>query len=957
MQVLNLKAEPDVQSGGVALSWTNPTLPAFRGTRILRREGRFPEVPADLGTAAEIHHDAVTPAGQEGRYLDGPLQGETVYYYAVVAYDATSQVYPSFVSAMATTPYQTASHLYRNLPEIYQLFDQARSLDQGPLRRLVEMFGQPFDLLRSFASGMRNLRDVARIDGTLLPLLAHWIGHPSDTTLDFARQRNEIRYAPHYYRTVGVPANLRAAINRFTNWDARLKEFVHNVFLTNHPEQLTISEMRRQGTAWQPAQSVNLDVAYEGRVAPLRTQDGRVWLFYHARVSTPASEDQWHLFGKTEKQEQGLPSFRLSFGNSINKHPTAVQRVDGSIWLFSSGYEKQGRRLVPRIKLQLLSAGRPALPARVVGTLLQPFPLAEGDQFNITISAGLTSVARRVTVHAEQFRNIAQATAAEVAGLLDHELPGVDVTASADGRVLLMTRDKGSGAVLTLPASSLGAKLGLTPLAPVRGSDAVAAQLTGRLVEPFALAPGDQLVLKMDADDIPRTVTFQKSQFLDIAQATAVEVVAAVGRELPGVAEVAGGAIRFRSLSAGEESLVCVYGDSSAARKLGFGVPLPPAPIDVDDDEPAACVDAADNVWLFWASRRDGTWKVWYNRCDGAAWGVAKPLTTAPLPDRQPFVLFDPAAGGGRLWVFWSRKKANGLWNAFSRTATNLNFPALTDADWTEQESTPVPADFDNREPAATMADTGEVELYFASNRADGWNVWTKRVTPTTQGAETAVTTGQATHRAPTALRVSGVLARLWLRTNESQVYTSTVYPAAQTIDGRYSGSTSLDMRNATKLSLRRNVRDMQRYTYDTRKGDDNLYARDTVGVYLTPDTDDQALILRHRRLFANALRRVIPMQVRLVFLVDQVYPEVIYTYDRPDVTPPHIIREQMVDTILPEVLRGLQDSHRDRAPGVRFMRTWGPGQPLTLLPDLSVTPPNLSFRLYTRAYDEGVET
>src|SRR6266478_6055821 len=66
----------------------------------------------------------------------------------------------------------------------------------------------------------------------------------------------------------------------------------------------------------------------------------------------------------------------------------------------------------------------------------------------------------------------------------------------------------------------------------------------------------------------------------------------------------------------------------------------------------------------------------------------------------------------------------------------------------------PVPANFDNREPASTLAPTGEVELYFASNRTDGWNTWTRLVTPSTQGPEANVTNGQATRRAPALLRI-----------------------------------------------------------------------------------------------------------------------------------------------------------------------------------------------------------
>jgi hypothetical protein len=48
-----------------------------------------------------------------------------------------------------------------------------------------------------------------------------------------------------------------------------------------------------------------------------------------------------------------------------------------------------------------------------------------------------------------------------------------------------------------------------------------------------------------------------------------------------------------------------------------------------------------------------------------------------------------------------------------------------------------------------------------------------------------------------------------------------------------------------------------------------------------------------------------------------------------------------------------LTDSFRDRV-NFRFVRTWSPAHPQITIPDLSVTPPNLSFRLFMRGVLEG---
>jgi hypothetical protein len=268
-------------------------------------------------------------------------------------------------------------------------------------------------------------------------------------------------------------------------------------------------------------------------------------------------------------------------------------------------------------------------------------------------------------------------------------------------------------------------------------------------------------------------------------------------------------------------------------------------------------------------------------------------------------------------------------------------------------ELAPTPTSYDNKEPAAMLLGTDTLELYFGSNRADGWHIWSKGLTPTAQGGDEQITSGQFTQRAPAVLKVSNQTVRLWFRNNQSQIYTSSLYPAAQTIDARYSGSTTVDTRNPAKISLRRNIQDVQHYTYDTGLEETDWYMRNTVGIYLTPDTDDQKLVVRNQNLIKNVLKRFLPIQVRAVFIIQQAYEEFIYTYDSPEADPQYLIGEQMIDTISGEVYTGLEDSYFDRA-GFRWLGTWITGQPQGTLPDLSVTPPDLSFRLVLKGVSEG---
>jgi hypothetical protein len=1054
VRATEVKADPDPRGGRIRLSWTNPSEAGFAGVKVLRREKAFPE-RADIGTRVEVHDEpaASTPPGAAGRFVDEGLRPETVYYYSVFAYDAAAAVSdPARASAMATAPYLTADRLYDSLPQLYRTYDRVRpphvaslhtdDRERGQLRRFLDMFGLQFDLLRSFASGAQGLLDLDRVDGDLLPLLASWVGWRTNATLDFDKQRNEITYAPHFFRTAGVPANLRATLNRLVTWDAQVKEFVHNVLLSTHPEQLTVWQQERRNGTWHAPDTVTLDLAYEGRPAPLRTSDTREWLFYHARESAPvpaasdgtgsssrtrsASEDRWHVWFKTREQDEWQPSVRLTHGADVNKHPAAAEDGDGRLWLFWTSYDGHdtGRR-PPSLRLSLVGAGGAARPARVRSTNRGPFAFADGDRFIVAVAGGPALVTRAVTFRREHFIDIAAATAAETARLLDGEIPGVDVTADSDGFVVFTSSAAGAAAALQFPASPVAARLGLPGAAA--GSDARAAEVAGTRQAPFALSDGDSIAIEVDGRT-PKVVTFRAGEFGNVGQATAAEVVAAIDRALPGVARSVGGRVVLRSPGAGSTSLLVVdvftrlvarlpggllatldagavtaalrsqlenqgvkvspdaslqvqaagsrwlvvdggraypvrseggelnvYDRALAEPALGFGAPVPAAAPVAADGEPSAFGDAAGRIWLFWSSRRNGRFKVWYDRCDAraAAWSTPKMLTAGPDADREPFALFEPAAGG-RIWAFWSRKKPNGLWNVFYRTTTELDFESLDDGDWTAPvELTAVPADYDNREPAGVVQAGGGVELFFASNRRDGWHVWTKGVTTAAQAADARLTTGAFTHRAPAALRLAGPLTRLFLRTNRSQPYASTFYPSARTVDDRYSGSTTLDVRNGLKIGQRRSFQDAQRYTYDTAKGEDNWYARDTVGIYLAPDTVDQALVIRRRNQVENVLRGFLPAPVRTVLVVDEVLTEFFYTYEPPFPPPATLIGEQMVDSLLGEVFRDFADAHVGDTANFHWLRTWDETHASATLPDLGAVPPDLSFRLPLRGVGE----
>lgn len=276
-----------------------------------------------------------------------------------------------------------------------------------------------------------------------------------------------------------------------------------------------------------------------------------------------------------------------------------------------------------------------------------------------------------------------------------------------------------------------------------------------------------------------------------------------------------------------------------------------------------------------------------YNRYDGSAWELTVPATFSlddgqdPRVEGDLFVLFHVTDAAQPVWVFWSRKEPAGApgqtrWRVVYRVKASLNLNANN---WGPVRSLPAGAsDSHDREPAAALDADGNVELFWSSNRHGSWSIWhaTFDVATNDWGAAEPVTNNPYSQRDPLPVLIqAGASAGTLLiyRANESLTYTSTVYGATETVDARYAGSTTVDTRNQNKLALRGRFDDFQTYTHDTGQGgrrtNQDWYARDTVGLYLTPDTDDHGVIQRNQNLLNNALRQFLPAQVRPVFFIE----------------------------------------------------------------------------------------
>lgn len=328
MRLKNITATPHPFGNRIDLEWINPDPLQYPGVRIVRREGTHPTSPEDGVVVLEEENPPYTVDENGERVyeaVDKNLKGETVYYYFLFPYKGNPPEYRivrrNRIAAMSTSRYDIAGQMYSLLPAVYHRYDTAlaepgevseEDRQKGQLRRFLDLPGSQLDRLYSSARSILDLYNLDKVDGSLLPLLAEWIGWKTDFSLEIGAQRNEIRNAPAIYKTIGIIPTVEATVKRISGWESRTKEFVHNVFSSNSPERLNIWTRRRNSAGeWlEPSELISLDFAYEGRPAAVRDGDGTLWLFYHT-----LRNGRWNIWYKT------LSTFSIDSGfrNDLDK--------------------------------------------------------------------------------------------------------------------------------------------------------------------------------------------------------------------------------------------------------------------------------------------------------------------------------------------------------------------------------------------------------------------------------------------------------------------------------------------------------------------------------------------------------------------------------------------------------------------------------------------------------------
>jgi hypothetical protein len=274
-------------------------------------------------------------------------------------------------------------------------------------------------------------------------------------------------------------------------------------------------------------------------------------------------------------------------------------------------------------------------------------------------------------------------------------------------------------------------------------------------------------------------------------------------------------------------------------------------------------------------------------------------------------------------------------------------------------------ADISDSDPVALAGQEGSVEIFFSSDQNGSWSLWRTELDTVSHAwaAAEQISSSPYTERYCLPLAVNGERLLLY-RTNRHLSYSSDVYKATRTMDMRYAGSVSCMAANIAKNALHGKFIDFQAYTHDVGVGgtmtDSNWYSRQTLGIYLTPDTEDPGLIQRNQKLLRGVLHQFLPIQVRYVFVIEPaIYREQIYTYDFPTAENERFIEEEFTDsltTVSPEVYTGPADSYADRIPQWRWLRSWSLVYTAGGSVDFTATPVSTRFRTWHVGVTEGEE-
>lgn len=321
-----IQAIPHALGNRIDISWEYSPDATYDGVRVVRKEGSYPTNFDDGVFVASIDTPSTVARDEE-------LEADSVYYYMLFPFTGTPPVYDVDVehrtSAYATANNGFSDFLYQNLPEIYRRYDR----NTESLKEFLSIPGGQLNLLHSYIKSIQDLKNQDKVHGNLLPILGQWIGWKTDFKRDISAQRDEVKNAPAIYKRVELLPTIEATVKRISNWENKTKEYVHNVWCSNRPEELNLwLRSRANDNTWQEDSNfLSMDSNFEGNSSLAIDSNNIRWLVYHTQ-----RKGQWEIWCKTSPvyylSSKLLPelvngNISIVLLDAINQHDLTISQI------------------------------------------------------------------------------------------------------------------------------------------------------------------------------------------------------------------------------------------------------------------------------------------------------------------------------------------------------------------------------------------------------------------------------------------------------------------------------------------------------------------------------------------------------------------------------------------------------------------------------------------------------
>jgi hypothetical protein len=360
----------------------------------------------------------------------------------------------------------------------------------------------------------------------------------------------------------------------------------------------------------------------------------------------------------------------------------------------------------------------------------------------------------------------------------------------------------------------------------------------------------------------------------------------------------------------------------------------PPVPLTeegVGDQNPSAVRDSTGRILVFWESSRRGPSDVWTvtSTNDGASWSAASRVSTGNPSDHTPTAVLDsannvrifyssdtgdgrkirqgvltdttwtfsdvtmpvpgfrdeaPAAAvwNGAIWLFWHSNRFGSIWAPGTAYTVGADvIPALGNGFYYQCIKAGTSGAVSPTFPTVTGASVADGSVVWVcvgalatAGMANRFRIWSASATGINFGAPASVLPRLSNDQQPAALVDHSGELHLYFASQEAgaRFRSRTVDTSVTPTTGR------TQIANKLALATMRAYSDRLHYTYDTRyttnpahSGGAAVYARDTVGVYLTPG--DGLTDAQHLQTTARVRALVAPFQplpVQLIWYVKQ---------------------------------------------------------------------------------------